>query len=83
MFALDDKGVVERVMTVQQDLLVARQLEQHVGNAAFLIQIKDGVVEGGHKVAKAIPVNGAIVKMAGVHLRHLFLIGLLADGRRY
>lgn len=67
VFALDDEGVVERLVAVQHDLLAGVELEDDVGDALLHVDLQDGKDEVG-EVAEGLPGDVAVVETVGVHV---------------
>lgn len=66
VFALDDEGVVERLVAVQDDLLAGSELEDDVGDALLHVDLQDGK-DKVWKFAEGLPGDVAVVEAVGVH----------------
>jgi hypothetical protein len=66
VFALDDEGVVERLVAVQDDLLAGGKLEDDVGDALLQVDLQDGKDEV-REIAEGLPGDVAVVEAVGGH----------------
>lgn len=78
VFALDDEGVVERLVAVQDDLLAGGKLENDVGDALLHVDLQDGKDEV-REFAEGLPGDVAVVEAVGVH--HCLRWGWGGDSR--
>lgn len=66
VFALDNEGVVERLVAVQDDLLAGGELEDDVGDALLHVDLQDGKDEV-REIAEGLPGDVAVVEAVGAH----------------